>query len=68
MVSWFSSEPLQNSGKADHVHFSGWKYTSLQETKEYKNKAFNWKKVSYKNFILLNSRNHNSINKILEDN
>lgn len=69
MVSCFSNELIKNSEETDRVHFSGWKYTSLQETKEYKNKAFNWgKKSILQSFILLNSRNHNSINKILQDN
>lgn len=42
MVRWFPKE--NNEERVDHVHFSGWKYASLQETKECKNKAFNWKK------------------------
>lgn len=46
------------------LHFRKQKNVRIRHLIEKKNK----KKALYKKFILLNSRNHNSINKILEDN
>lgn len=69
MVSWFSNGLIKNSEKKltmftsvaeSTLHFSKQKNIRVRHLSE--------KKSILQKFYLVNSRNHNSINKIIEDN